>query len=86
MEGNATVAYLYFDFTTQEEQSPAAILGPVLKQVVGKLNEVPERVVQASRDRGKLIGGQKLALAEILEFFQDISSSRCTFICIDALD
>ena len=86
MKGNATVACLYFDFTTQEQQSPAAILGPVLKQVVGKLNEVPERVVQAFRDRGELISGQKLALAEIVEFFQGISSSRCTPIRIDALD
>ena len=72
MEGNATVACLYFDFTTQEQQSPAAILGPVLKQVVGKLNEVPERVVQAFRDRGKHIGCQRLALAKIVEFFKDI--------------
>ena len=72
MEGNATVACLYFDFTTQEQQSPAAILGPVLKQVVGKLNEVPERVVQAFRDRGKHIGCRGLALAKIVEFFKDI--------------
>ena len=85
MEGNATVVCFYFNFTIQE-QSPAVILGPVLKQVDGKLNEVPERVVQAFRGRGKLIGVQKLALAEIVEFFQGISSSRCTFICIDALN
>ena len=83
---DAAVACFYFDFATQEEQSPAAILGSVLKQVVGGLSEVPGGLVKAFRDRGKVIGGQRLALAEIVEFLQDISSSQCTFICIDALD
>jgi len=50
------------------------------------LNEVPEGIVKAFRDRERVIGGQKLALTEIVEFLLDISSSQCTFICIDALD
>ena len=82
----AAVACFYFDFAAQEEQSPAAVLGSVLKQVVGALGEIPERMVKAFRDREKVIGGQRLSLSEIVEFLQDISSSRCTFICIDALD
>ena len=86
VEGNAGVACLYFDFASQEEQSPAVILGSVLKQAVGGLDEVPERVVNAFRDRWKVIGGKRLALAEIVGFLQDISSERCAFICIDALD
>ena len=76
----------YFDFAAQEEQSPAAVLGAVLKQVVSGLDEVPEKIVKAFRGREKVIGGQRLVLAEIVEFLQDISSSRCTFICVDALD
>ena len=86
VEENAAVACFYFDFATQEEQSPAAILGSVLKQVVCGLEEVPGNIVKAFRDREKVIGGQSLALAEIVEFLQEISSSRRTFICIDALD
>jgi len=86
VDENAAVACFYFDFATHEEQSPAVILGSVLKQVVYGLEEVPERIVKAFRDREKVIGGQSLALAEIVEFLQDISSSRRTFICIDALD
>jgi len=82
----AAVACFYFDFAAQEEQSPTSILGSVLKQVVGGLDEIPERIVKAFRDRRKVIGGQRLALSEIVEFLQDISSSQCTFICIDALD
>jgi len=84
-EGNAAVACFYFDFAAQE-QSPVAVLGSVLKQVVGGLGQVPERIVKAFRDRGKVIGGKRLALSEIVEFLQDISSRWCTFICIDALD
>ena len=83
---NAAVACFYFDFATQEDQSSSTILGSVLKQVVGGLDEVPERITKAFRNREKVIGGQRLALPEVVELLQDISSSRCTFICIDALD
>jgi len=58
----------------------------VLKQAVGGLDEVPEKIVKAFRDREKAIAGQRLALLEIVEVLQDISSSRSIFICIDALD
>ena len=86
VEENAAVACFYFDFTAQEEQSPGAALGSVLKQVVAGLEEVPEGIVSAFRDREGVIGGQRLPLSKIVEFLQDILSSRSTFICIDALD
>ena len=86
VDESATVACFYFDFATQEEQSLATILGSMLKQVVGGLNEIPQPIVKAFRDRGRVIGGQRLALAEIVEFLQNISSAQRTFICIDALD
>ena len=86
VEENAGVACFYFDFTAPEEQSPAAILGSILQQVVGGLDLVPENIVKSFRDRKKVVGGQRLALSDIVEFLQEISSSRCTFICIDALD
>ena len=83
---NASVACFYFDFAVKEEQSPDAILASVLKQVVGGLDRVPEKIVKAFRARGKVIGGQRLQLEEIVGFLQDIMSSRPTFICMDALD
>ena len=86
VDESATVGCFYFDFATQEEQSLATILGSVLKQVVGGLNEIPQPIVKAFQDRGRVIGGQRLALAEIVEFLQAISSAQRTFICIDALD
>jgi len=86
VEGNTGVACFYFDFAVKEEQSPDAILGSVLRQVVGGLEKAPEKIVKAFRDRGKVIGGQRLQLKEIIGFLQDIASTRRTFICMDALD
>ena len=83
---NAAVACFYFDFASREEQSLAAILGSVLKQVVGGLTEVPERIAKAFRNRGNVGGGQRLSLSEIVQSLQDISTSQCILICIDALD
>ena len=86
VEGNAAVAIFYFDFADPEEQPPAAILGSVLKQVVGGMDEVPERIAKAFRNREKVIGGQRPSLEEIVEFLQDITTAQRTFICLDGLD
>ena len=83
---NVVVACFYFDFAAQKEQSPTGILSSLLKQVVCGLEEIPAKIAQAFRDQKKVIGGRKLGLGEIVEMLQDISSSRPTFICIDALD
>jgi len=86
VEGNAAVACFYLDFATLEDQSPVTILTSVLKQVVGGLDEVPPNLIETFRGRKRVIGGQRLALEEIVELLQDTSSELCTFICIDALD
>ena len=86
MQKNAAVACFYFDFAVQQEQFPDAILGSVLKQVISGLDDIPGGIAKAFRDRGKVIGGQRLQLAEIVEFLQDIAFSRPTYICLDALD
>jgi len=84
--GNAAVACFYFDFAAQKEQSPTNILSSLLRQVVGGLEEIPEKIIQAFRDQKNVIGGRGLDLGEIVEMLSDISSSRPTFMCIDALD
>ena len=83
---DAAVACFYFDFAAQKEQSLTDVLGSLLKQVVGGLENIPTKIVGAFRDQGKFIGGRKLGLGEIVEMLQDISSSQPTFICLDALD
>ena len=83
---NAAVACFYFDFAAQKEQSPTSVVGSLLKQVLHGLEEIPAKITQAFRDQKNIIGGRELGLGEIVEMLQDISSSRPTFICIDALD
>jgi len=83
---NAAVACFYFDFAAQKEQSPTAILRSLLKQIVSGLEKIPAKIIQTFREQKGATGCRKLGLGEILEMLQDISSSRRTFICIDALD
>ena len=83
---DAAVACFYFDFAAQKEQSLTNVLGSLLKQVVGGLENIPAKITQAFRDQERVIGGRKLGLGEIVEMLQDTSASRRTFICIDALD
>ena len=83
---DAAVACFYFDFAEQKEHSLTDVLGSLLKQIVGGLENIPAKIAQAFQEGGKGIGGRKLGLGEIVEMLQDISASRGTFICIDALD
>ena len=85
-EQNVAVACFYFDFAAQKEQSPMSVLGSLLKQVVCGLEEIPEKIAQAFRDQKKVIGGRRLELSEVVEMLRDISASRPTFMCIDAVD
>ena len=86
VEENSGVACFYFDFAVKEEQSLEAILGLVLKHIVGGLDKVPENILKAFRNGRMVIGGQKLQLKQIVGFLQDITFARRTYICMDALD
>ena len=83
---NAAVACFYFDYAVQKDQSPTAVLSCLLKQAVSGLEKIPAKIVQAFRDENKITGGRRPELNQVVEMLQDISSSRPTFICIDALD
>jgi len=83
---NATVACFYFDFAAQNEQSPASILGSLLKQVVFGLDEIPEEISEAYKDRKNAVGGQGPRVSDILKMLQSTSARKRAFICIDALD
>ena len=83
---SVAVACFYFDFAAQKEQSPAIVLGALLKQVVSGMERVPEGIAQAYEDQKKVIGGRRLGLADIVKMLQITSFEKRTFICIDALD
>ena len=80
------VACFYFDFASQKEQPSTSMLGALLKQIVGGLEEVPGEISQAYEDQKKVIGGRRPHLADIVKMMQITSSKKHTFICIDAID
>jgi len=83
---NTTIACFYFDFASQNEQSPTGVLGSLLKQLVFGLEEIPEEISDAYRDRKSAIGGQGPRISDILKMLQIASARKRAFICIDALD
>jgi len=83
---NAAVACFYFDFAAQKEQSPTSVLGSLLKQAVGGLEEVPGELATTYENQKKVIGGRGPQLSGIVRMLQTTSSKKPTFICIDALD
>ena len=80
------VACFYFDFAAREKQSPACVLGALLKQVVSGLEEIPVEIAQAYEDQKGVICGRKPQVADIVKMLQATASRKPTFICIDALD
>ena len=86
MEKDTTVTCFYFDFAARNEQSPINMLGSLLRQLVSGLEGIPEVVVQGFRNQKKAIGGRGLQVSGILKMFQAITSTKHTFICVDALD
>jgi len=83
---NIAVACFYFDFASQKDQSPASVLGALLKQAVNGMERVPEGIAQAYENQKKAIGGLRPQLTDIVKMLQITSSEKPTFICIDALD
>ena len=85
-EQNTAVACFYVDFAAREEQSPANMLGSLLKQIVGGLERIPDEIRETFQNYKKVIGGRGLRVPEIVEMLQTVTSLRRTFICVDALD
>ena len=83
---DTTIACFYFDFAAQNEQSTARVLGSLLKQLIFGLEEIPEEILEAYRERKNAIGGQGLQILDVLKMLQIATARKRTFICIDALD
>ena len=86
IEGDPAVVCFYFDFAARNEQSPVNMLGSLLRQLVSGHGEIPEVVAEDFRNAKMSIGGRGLQVSGILKMFQTITATRCTFICVDALD
>ena len=83
---STAVACFYFDFAAQQEQSSTSMLRTLLKQLVAGLREIPVEVVEAYEGQKNSIGGRRPRLLDIVKMLQTTSSTKRTFICIDALD
>ena len=86
VKGDAAVVCVYFDFAARNEQSPANILGSLLRQLVSGEGEIPEAIARDFRNDKRAIGGRGLQVSGVLKMFQEIAATRRTFICVDALD
>ena len=81
---SASVIYLYCNFQTQKSQVTARMLGSLLKQAVGGLDDIPKEI---DRKAGQGFNGQRLSVRETLRLLQRaLRSQGRIFICIDALD
>ena len=85
-EQNTAVSCFYLDFAARKEQSATNVLGSLLKQLVGEMERIPEEISRAFRQQKTTIGGRRPQLSDIVKMLQLITSSRRTFMCIDALD
>jgi len=83
---NTTVTCFYFDFAARKEQSATAMLGSLLKQIVTRIEAIPEDISRAFQEHKRAIGGRGPQLLDIVKMLQTITSSQRTFVCIDALD
>ena len=86
VEGDPAVVCFYFDFAARNEQSPANMLGSLLKQLVSGQREIPEAIAHDFRKDKMVIGGRGPQVPGILKMFQTIAATRRTSICVDALD
>ena len=85
--GDVAVAYVYCDFSAREMQSASAILGSVLRQVVGALEEIPGEAQKAFERSRSQADGCGLRLPEIVGMLTKfLPGLRRGFFCIDALD
>ena len=83
---NAAVSCFYFDFAARKEQSATSMLGSLVKQMVGRMERIPEEVSRVFQEQQNTLGGCRPQLVDLVKMVQVIASSRPTFICIDALD
>lgn len=62
------------------------MLGALLKQIVSGLGEIPEEIAKVYHHQNDPDGGRGPRLPELVKMLRTISSSQCTFLCVDALD
>ena len=83
---NTAVTCFYFNFAARTEQSVTCMLGSLLKQIVSRMEKIPEKISRAFQKRKEALSGRKPQLVDVVKMLQLITSSYRTIMCIDALD
>ena len=83
---NTAVSCFYLDFAARKEQSATNVLGSLLKQIVSGMERIPEEISWAFQLQKTTIGGRRAQLVDIVKMLRFVTSSRPTFMCLDALD
>jgi len=79
---NTAVTCLYFDFGARKEESATNMLSSLVKQMVSGMERIPDEISMVFQEQKRTIGGCGPKLIDRLK----ITSSKPTFMCIDALD
>ena len=85
-EQHAAVTCFYFDFAARKEQTATSMLGSILRQVISGTERVPEDIWRALEEQKMAVSGRNPQRGDIVKILQLITSSRRTFMVIDALD
>ena len=79
------VAFLYFDYQDEDQQTPTAVLSSLLKQIVATMPDIPKSISDVYEKHRK--SGTPLALDELEAILLDVYNElHQTTILIDALD
>jgi len=62
------------------------MLGSLLKQMISRMERVPEDISRALQEQKRAVSGRKPKLDDIVKMLQLITSSQPTYMVIDALD
>ncbi|RPB06236.1 hypothetical protein L873DRAFT_1649120, partial [Choiromyces venosus 120613-1] len=84
---NVAIGCLYCDYRGQKEQTPAVMIGSLLRQFVTGLPEIPKAITEAFLAAREHLGGRAPQLAKIMELLPGaLVRFQRVFICVDALD
>ena len=83
---NTAVTCFYLDWAAGKDQSATRMLGSLLKQMVSRMEVIPEEISRAFEEERKVIGGRGPQLVDIVKMLQLASSLQPTFMCVDGLD
>jgi len=83
---NTAVTCFYLDWAAGKDQSATRMLGSLLKQMVSRMEVIPEEISRAFEEERKVIGGRGPQLLDIVKMLQLASSLQPTFMCVDGLD